>query len=487
MSVNEPSIKRNYFYRLFYEILTLITPFITTPYVSRVLGADGIGIYSYTSSIMSFFVLFAALGTASYGEREIAQHRIDSKLTSKLFWEIECLSVLTTAVCLLVWVVLIVLDLHYRYYFIALIPVLLATAFDISWFFTGLEQVKYIVLRNSYCKLLGIALLFLLVKNKDDLITYMVINSGITLLGNLSMWVYLPRFLVRIKFSTVNLKRHFQETLIYFIPTIATSIYTVLDKTLIGVITQDVFQNGYYEQAMKVIRMTQTLVFSAINSVLGARISYLFAENRIDEIHNRISQSMNFILFLGFGCTFGIIGIADTFVPVFFGKGYTPVVTLLYCLAPIIIIIGISNCLGSQYFTPSGQRKRSAKVIVLGSVINLVFNLILIPRFLALGAAMASLLAEATITFLYVSMSDDFMTFRLIYKYSWKRVLAGGLMCVLVYNIPIQSFNGVFCIIIKIIVGIVSYCMVLTILKDEMIREGLYILKNKKMNMTKRK
>ena len=141
--MNQPSVKKNYIYRLSYEILILLTPFITTPYVSRVLGADGIGIYSYTSSIMTYFTLFAALGTASYGAREIAQHRDDRQKSSKLFWEIELMTVGTSLICLLVWIFVILFSSGYRYYYLALTQTLFGTMADISWYFTGYEQIKY--------------------------------------------------------------------------------------------------------------------------------------------------------------------------------------------------------------------------------------------------------------------------------------------------------------------------------------------------------
>ena len=160
--MNEPSVKKNYIYRLIYEILAVITPFITAPYVSRVLGADGIGVYSYTSSLMTYFTLFAALGTATYGAREIAQHRDNRAETSKLFWEIELMTVGTSMVCIVGWCFVIVFSQNYRWYYIALLPTLLGTMFDISWFFTGLEEIKYIVMRN----IVGVLLLFLLVHEK---------------------------------------------------------------------------------------------------------------------------------------------------------------------------------------------------------------------------------------------------------------------------------------------------------------------------------
>ena len=472
----QPSIKKNYIYRTLYEILVLITPFITTPYISRVLGADGVGIYSYTSSIITYFTLFAALGTVSYGAREIARHRDDKQQSSKLFWEIELMTVATTALCLTAWCAVILFGKQYRPYFIALIPVLLGTMFDISWYFTGYERVKYIVICNSVCKIAGIVLLFVFVKRQEDLTLYMVINSMVTLLGNLSMWLYLPKMLAKVDMRTLTFKKHFKETLIYFVPTIATSIYTVLDKTLIGVITHDTYQNGYYEQANKIMRMTYTVSFVAINNVMSARISYLFAEKKQEEIGNRIRKTMDFIFLIGFGCTFGIIGVAGRFVPAFLGPGYEPVVGLLRCMAPLAIIVGISNCLGSNYYTPSGQRARSARVIVLGSVVNLILNLAMIPHIGATGAVIASIMAESVISILYVHMSDGYMSWKMLIKLGWKRMISGLVMliCVLMLG-KYLPYGNLAAAAIQVASGVAVYFGLLLLMKDQLLRELIHI------------
>ena len=146
-----------------------------------------------------------------------------------------------------------------------------------------------------------------------------------TLLGTMSMWIYLPKFLKKVKIKELKIVHHFKETLIYFIPTIATSIYTVLDKTLIGVITNNEKENGFYEQATKIINMTKALTFTSLNTVLGARISYLFVEEKMDEIRKRIDASINYIFLMGFGIMFGLMGVANRFVPAFFGSGYEEV------------------------------------------------------------------------------------------------------------------------------------------------------------------
>lgn len=477
--MNKPSVKKNYIYSLIYQILTMITPFITAPYVSRVLGADGVGIYSYTQSYMTYFTLAAALGTASYGMREIAQCRNRKEEYSKKFWEIELLTVFTTSVCLLVWIVLILFSSTYKPYFIALIPSLLATMFDISWFYTGHEKIGYTVFWNAVCKIAGVICIFVIIKSKSDVALYIFLNSFILMMGNISMWVFLPKMLVRVNPREFKFKKHFHETLIYFIPTIATTVYTVLDKTLIGAITQDSYQNGYYEQATKIVNMAKTAVFVSVNTVMAARISYLFSENKIDEIKGRIEKSMNFILLLGFAATFGIIAVAEDFVPIFFGEGYEPVINLLYWMSPLILIIGVSNCLGSQYYTPAGLRAQSSKYIVTGAVTNLVMNLILIPKLGATGAIIGSIIAELTISVLYFKNCNGYLRIKQVVECSYKRLIAGIVMVIAVKMISAIQLSGVVLSICEVIVGTAAYFMTLILMRDGMLKEAFLMIKEK--------
>ena len=473
----QPSVRKNFIYRTCYEVLLIITPFITEPYIARVLGADGVGIASYTNSIMMFFTMFAALGTVGYGTREIALHRDDRKEASKLFWEIELLTVFTSSICLVIWLALCFLYKQYTPYLIALIPTLLSTMLDINWFYTGYEKIIFTVLRNSFVRILGIIALFTFVKTRDDVVLYIFINSFAMFLGSLSMWTYMPRMLEKVKISELNVFRHFKQTLIYFVPTIATSIYTILDKILIGLITADPTQNGNYEQATKVINLIKTMVFTSVNMVMGARISYLFSQEKYDEIKRRIRRSMDFILLVGVGCAMGAAAVAGVFVPLFFGKEFMPAILLVRMMAPLIILIGISNCLGNQYYTPSGQRARSAKVIVAGALMNLCFNLVLIPGLGAKGAVAASVIAEALIMILYVRMSAGYMTFQIIWSDLWKRLIAGVLMCAVIFAIEKTGLlRPVIRLILMILSGILVYGCSLCIMRDQMTLELLGII-----------
>ena len=461
------SVKKNFLYSTFFEIISVITPFITAPYLSRVLGAEGIGIQSYTTSVQTYFSMFAALGTLSYGAREIAQNRDDQYKRSKLFWEIELMTVISSLICLAGWGILILSTSQYREFYIILTLNLFATMVDITWFFKGLEQFRLIVIRNFIIKMINIGAMFLFVKDKDDLLLYVIILSTTTLLSSISVWSYLPKYIIKINPKEMNIQPHFKETMIYFIPTIATSIYTILDKTLIGLITQKASENGYYAQAEKVINMAKSVVFTSINSVVGVRISYLFSEKKFDEIHRRIENSINYILFMGFACMFGIIGVAKNFVPAFFGQGYENVVELLYLFSPIVVIIAVSNCLGSQFYTPSGKRKQSAKYIIIGSGVNLILNLVLIPQFASYGAAVASIIAELTITVLYIRNCEGYVTPLLLCKCGIKKIISGLIMMSVVMVVGnILEVNLFIKLGLQVLSGILTYFCMLLLLRD---------------------
>ncbi len=463
------SIKRNIIYNTIYQILTILIPFITTPYISRVIGATGIGIYSYTSSIQTFFTLFAALGTVSYGAREIARNRDNESVRSKLFWEIEILTILTSSICIIAWGILIAITNEHKIIYIILTMNLLNTIFDISWFYSGLEQFKYTILQNSLFKILGTVLLFVFIKNPNDLVLYIFIMSLTTLLGTISMWIYLPKFIKKVKLKELKVLRHFKETLKYFIPTIATSIYTVLDKTLIGLITKNSDENGYYEQATKIINVAKNITFVSLNTVLSSRTSYLFAERKYDEIKEKIKKSINFILFIGLGTCFGLIGVIDNFVPIFFGEGYNDVSILIKLLSPIIIIVGISHCLGSQYYTPAGLRLKSAKFIIIGAIINFILNLVLIPGLWSKGAVIATIIAELTITLLYLKNCNNFYNIKSLVETSWKKIISAIIMLVCIVGINFINLNLIIKMSIQIVIGSAVYIISLLLLKDDLV------------------
>ena len=469
--MKEPSVKKNFIYSVAYQILSVLTPFITAPYISRVLGAEGIGIVSYTSSVQTYFLMIAALGLQNYGSREVSIHRNDPYKRSKLFWELELLRGATTLIVAIGWIVLCLTSTKYRIYYSVLTINVIISIFEISWFFAGIEQFRLTVIRNSIFKVVSIVCLFVFIKSKDDLFLYVLINSITVVFNNLSLWPYLKGFLVKVNPREFEYRIHLKKSMVYFVPTIATTVYTVLDKTILGLITDEAAQIGYYQQAEKVIDLSKGVVFSAINSVVSVRNAYLFAERRFDEIHKRIETSFHFIFFMGFGCCFGIMGVAKTFVPLFFGPGYEPVIDLLYIFSPLVVIIGISNCLATQYFTPCGKQQQSTNCLIVGSVVNLCLNLLLIPKLGSMGAAAASVTAETIIMILHVKFSDGYGTVGLLTRTGVKKLIAGMIMFFVVYQMNGLPMISAIRLILQVFGGIAVYGLTLLLLGDTWTKE----------------
>ncbi len=467
MNEKKNSLKKNFLYNTLFQVLNVIIPFITAPYTARVLGADGIGVQSFTASMQSYFLLLANLGTMAYGTREIAVHREDEYKRSKIFWEIELLSVFTSLFALLLWIIFVVFSSQYKEYYIALSIVFLGSMLDITWFFNGIEHFKTIVLCNAFFKLCSLFCLFIFIKSKEDLLLYIYINVIIGVLSSLSLWIIVIRYLKPIRIKELSFINHFRESLIFFIPTIATSIYLVLDKTLIGLITRNEYENGYYQQAQKILDIFKSIVFLSINSVMVPRISYLYSQKNFDDINDKINESLNYILFMGIGSGFGIAAIAKTFIPLYFGSGYENVVILIYISFPLLVIIGLSSWAGTHYYTPFGLRKKSSKYIVIGAGINLFLNLIMIPYYKSFGAAVASVIAELIITTLYIINSDGYCSTKKIIKNGYKKLFSGCLMFAFVYLINYLNIVIALKILIQLISGVLLYVIVLLLLKDK--------------------
>ena len=459
-------------YNTAYQVLSLLIPLITTPYASRVFGAEGVGVQSYAHSLATVFSQFAALGVAAYGQREIARNREDKAQTSKLFWEIVLLSCVTTAISMVVWIIVSLVEKTYTPYLLLSGFTVLAVAFDITWFFAGLEEFKFVALRNAAVKLAGVALLFLVVRSRDDLLLYVALLSASGLAGNLSMWLQLRRYLQKVPFSQLQIFRHLKQTVIYFIPTIAATVYTVVDKAMLRFLTEGTEEIGYYEQTTKIVRMAQVVLLS-INTVMSARMSYLFSVGKLEELKRKLEKSVSFILLMAVPFTLGIIGVARNFVPWFFGEGFEPVVPLLCVYSPLLLVVGISNCLGTQYLTPSGQRGRSSKGILLGAGVNVILNLLVIPVWGAAGAAVASVMAELIIMIVYAYMSREYLSIRTIWKHSGKRLVAGGVMLLAVLALDRLPFAGVWMTVAQVALGAAVYVLMLLLLRDNLLMEVL--------------
>lgn len=478
------SIKKNYLYNLAYQILLVLVPLVTTPYVSRVLGADGIGEFSYASSIAAYFVILATLGTTTYGQREISYSQNNITERSIVFYENLLIRICSTILSCIAYCVF----MKYTNNFTPLVAVLtfnvVAVALDISWFFQGMEEFGKVVGRNFIFKLLSVAFIFLFVRSRDDLVVYAFGISAIAVIGNISMFPYLSKYVVRVPISEIRPLRRFPTIISLFIPTIAIQVYTVLDKTMIGLLTANPAQNGYYEQSQKIATLTLTLVTS-LGIVMVPRIGSLFSSGNKDKVEYYMQRSYRFVWFLALPLAFGLSAAADNLVPWFFGPGFDEVIPLLKVFSLQIVAIGINNVTGIQYLIPVGKQNIFTKSVCIGAVANLALNLLLIPRYAALGAAVASVAAESIIAIYQLVVVRKEINVRNVLKSSLRYLFASVVMFVAVFASACFFASGPAQTMALIVLGTVVYSVILVLFHDEMLYGIIESLKRTFRNFTK--
>lgn len=460
------SIKRNYLYNVLYQILAFIVPLITTPYVSRVLGASGIGDYNYTVGIVTYFGLIAATGTASFGNREIARRQNDVFERSKMFWEIWIFRLTCTGIALLAFVAFIFnFLLQYRILFLIQLFTVGSWIADISWFCQGMENFKVTAMRNLFIKLFGTALVFLLVKEKEDLWIYTMIYSVTFLLGNLSMWGYAAKQIKLVNVKYLHPFRNTKEIFQLFIPVIAIQIYTVLDKTMLGTFGNTT-EVGYYSQADKIVTLALTVISSLV-TVLLPRISLLYAEQKKGELEGILNKALDYIFLLSLPMMIGCLLVIDEFVPVFFGDGYSPVTRVIQVLSVLYIVLSLGRLFGTLLVAENKQNKYTFAV-TFASIVNFSLNFAFL-QFTSLGAvgvSIASVVAETTATLLQLYYVKDTISIKMLVKSLRKYVIPTIIMGIILIGMRLFMESSFLSLIVQVGLGISLYFLMLILKKD---------------------
>lgn len=390
------SIRKNFLYNAVYQLLLIILPLITTPYISRVLGADGIGVYSYTYTVANYFMLVAMLGVKNYGNRSIAAVRDDPDTLAKTFWEIYGLQAICSVAALAVYLwAALMLEPHDRLVFLIQGIYVLSGLLDISWLFFGLEKFKLTVSRNIAVKLISLGCIFLFVRTEADLWKYTLIMALGALFSQSYLWLYVRRAVGSHRPALRRVFSHLRAELILFVPVIAVSLYKMMDKIMLRQMT-DFTQVGYYESSEKILNIP-TGIITALGTVMLPRMANLAAKAAQEESRRYIRNSMCFAMFLACGMAFGIAGIAPVLVPVFLGEEYLYCIDLLKILSPTVLFIAWANVIRTQYLIPNLHDRSYIISVVLGAVVNLIVNFLLIPKLAANGAAIGTVCAEAAV------------------------------------------------------------------------------------------
>jgi O-antigen/teichoic acid export membrane protein len=463
------SIFKNYVYNVAYQIVTLLLPLITTPYISRVLLPEGVGTAAFINSITSYFVIAGTLGISLYGNRQIAYFREDKLEMSKVFWSIFTLKLIFSSFSIISYVFFVhffVAPSLQMLYWISGFQ-LFAMMTDITWFFQGLEDFQKTVTRNLIIRLISVVLIFSLVKDINDLWLYIFISSFTAFLGQAIMWIYIPKEVVKTKINRNDIFSHFLPTLKIFIPQIAVQIYTVMDKTMLGMIT-NASEVAYYENSQKIVKMTMGLATS-LGIVMMPRISNYFAKKDFENIKRYTTKSFIYMSFLTFPLTFGLMGIAKEFVPWFFGESFLPVIPNIILISPIILAISWSYIMGVQMMLPMKKELGYTIALTSAAVVNFVLNLFLIKSFQSLGAAISSVIAEFLVTFVEFIMMRNFIQTKLLLKVFLKYLIGAVLMFFIVRLVGYFMGVSIITTVIQIVTGTIIYGIYSILTKSEVV------------------
>ena len=471
------SIAKNYIYSLTYQILIIIIPLVLAPYLARVLGPENLGIYSYTISISAYFLLFGNLGISMYAKREIAYVQDNKKLISKNFYGIIIIKIITMLISLIIFYITLVRGSNvYNIYYKILIVEIIANMIDISWLYEGLELFKKTILRNVIIKILTIIAIFTLVKTNQDLNVYLGIYVISMLIGNLSLWINLHNYINKINIKEISIKKHIKPIIQLFIPQIAIQLYTILDRSMIGIMIPNKSEVGFYDQSQRLITTVLTVVTS-IGSVMLPRISNIFAKGDIVLIKQYLLKSFRFVVMLGVPFIFGILVISKYFIPVYLGQDFNQVIILINILSIIILFIGMTNVIGIQYLLPIKKQKQFTISVFVGAITNFIFNIVLIPSLGTIGACIATVFAEGMVLIMQLYFVKETFKIGEIIKLSLNYFFSSIVMyivLIILNNTVYMNASYIVKCILSIGIGGIIYALMLILLKDKLI---YYILK----------
>lgn len=471
-------VVRNYLYNAGYQILALIIPLITAPYISRTLKPHGVGIYADTNAWIQWFVLIASIGIALYGNREIAYVRDDKEKMSRTFWEIQIVKLVMTLVAYIALVIFLQIYTKYTWYIWVQSINILAATLDISWLYMGLEDFKRTVIRNTGVKILSLVLILTFVKTPNDVALYIFLTGFSILLGNLTLWPRLRIILMRVKLSSLRPLRHLKPSLALFVPQIATQIYLILNKNMLGIIVNSTAV-GYYNNSDSLVKMVLALV-TATGTVMLPHVASEFAKGNKEAINEMLYSSFDFVSFLSVAMAFGLAAVGLHGVPYFYGEGFAPVGPAIMIESAVIVIIGWSNAIGIQYLLPTDRVKEFSTSVIIGAVVNFILNFPLMELWGLKGAMISTVLSEAMVTgYQFWTIRND-IEYKRLFTNIWKYLLSGLIMFIPVSWLDRNLHTGVFSILLEVVVGILVYLLMILILKPTILTKTKSLLKNRK-------
>ncbi len=393
------NVKVNYIYSTIYHIILILYPLITTPYLARILGAQGIGAYTLVHTVASYFLQLSLLGMETYGNRQTAYLRDKQEAMEKAFSEMYVVQLFFCTVSLVLYGVCAkcfwfgpetLVLIHFIF--------IGSSFFDVSWFFYGIERIDFCIKVNLIIKLITIIAIFGFIKSIDDLEIYTVIMCAGQFVTSFILWKSCCSFVKLQRVEWKNVKKRILPVVILFLPVIASSVYKSMDKIMLGLMLESEEAVGLYNNSEQLLGVPQGLVV-ALGIVMLPRVSNMVSRGTHEQIKEELRECMRITNFLAIGVTFGVASIAEEFVPLFLGDGFVKCVEYVIWLAPSNLFICWGYTIRNQYLIPYKKDNVFVGSIVLGAIINFLANLILINEFRIMGVIIGTLLSEGLVAF----------------------------------------------------------------------------------------
>ena len=465
---------KNYLYNLSYQILTIILPIITVPYVTRIFTSEALGNYVFYNSIVSYFSLFAMLGIGVYGTKQIAA----ASDVSSTFWNIYAIQLIASILSIFVYII-VVFSIPQMEGIVPLIVgiTLFANMMDISWLFSGKEDFKKITIRNVVIRVIGVISIFTFVKSSDDLYLYVFLIVIFDFLGQFVMWVPAKKFIKRPSFNTRIMKKNLHPIVLLFLPQVAISLYVVLDRTLLGLLGSysDV---GIYEQGQKLVSILLKVV-SSLGVVMLPRVANLLSERRDKEAQNMVKFSFILYNLIIFPMIFGLIAVNEVFVKLFLGQNFQDVKYVLYVIVFNIMFVGWTNILGYQVLVVRNKNKEFMLSTTIPAFVSVAVNIAVIPFFGYIGASITSVVVEILVFAIQWYYSRNIINKNLLFNKDLAKIICSSLVmfgAVMLCKM-ILGLGGIIGLIIYLAVGGISYLGMIFLLKTVNIREMKAMLK----------
>lgn len=475
------SLKLNAFFNVVRNVLRLIFPLITFPYVSRVLMPEGIGKINFANSIVMYFYTIASLGIGSYGIREAAKIRNDRLALAKFTKEMLSINMVSTLVSYILLAASLVFVKKFESYRILIIvnsSSIILNTIGFEWLYSALEEYGYITLRSIIFQIISLALTFILVRNSDDVVNYALVSVISNVGSNVCNLIHARRYLDLKTKVKLEIKKHLKPIFLLFFSSIAITVFSILDTSMVGFIKDDV-EVGYYTSASKIIRMIRDL-FPAISTVMFARVSYYVGTKETQKIKEVTGQIFNLFYALSIPICMGFILLMKPILLLMCGSEFLPAVAVGQVLAPLVILSSISGYLSGAVLISFGREKIYMYVEVGAALLDIVLNFAFIPKYGALGAGIATLITELVMFIVFhISVKNEISGVK-IKKALVQYIISSVIMALVVYmEIKYLPLSPILQILLGAVSGALIYFVILVIMKNEFLQNSLNNLKLK--------